>query len=154
MDTFDQQKNECWLFNHSAYRLRTKNRLDNEILNGSGILLEGLYTKQHKKGKFNGSDIFGGSMVTLAVDGQFINGIFYKMGDVKTYFYSNKDYVPTMLSLMQVGFAKDEDISVLKSLGDAIESKEKYTSRYLLYAFCVNTVLPDLDMMAAKLVSL
>ena len=142
------------MFNHSAFRMRSKKRLDDEVLNGEGIVVEGLYTKQSEGGRFRGNDVFDGKMVTLAIDGQFMQGIFYKMGEVKVYFYSNTDFVPTMISLMRIQFSEDTDISVLASLNGDLTAINRYGVKAWVYTFCVNTVLDDLDMVAAKLVSL
>lgn len=152
MDTFrkfDQLTTGCWLFNHTAFRLRAQKRLDAEILDGYAISVEGLYTKRSEGGRFNGTDVWDGKMATIAVDGKFIQGVFQEMRDNKVYFYSNTDFIPSMLTLTQIRFSTKEDLSPIDDLNGPPTKADKFLS----YTFCVNTVFPELEMMAAKLVS-
>jgi len=146
---FDQLTTGCWLFNHSSFRLRAQKRLDAEILDGYAISVEGLYTKRSDGGRFNGTDVWDGKMATIAVDGKFICGVFQEMRYNKVYYYANTDYIPSMLTLTQIRFSTKEDLSPLYDLNDAPLKSEKFVS----YTFCINTVFPELEMMAAKLAS-
>ncbi len=156
MDTFNQTANGCYLFNINAYRLRSQSALQEKIMGGYGIPIEGFYTQHDPTKKIKQKpryrpppakprkiDIFDFSRVTLAVNGQFINGEFIKMKETRTHFYMNSDDIPSTIMLLQITFSEKENITVLDSL----------KNNGLLYSFCINTVFPELDMMAAKLVA-
>ena len=144
---FDQQKTGCLLFNHTTFRMRSKKRLENEILNGYGMAVDGLYTKPNEYGKYRGKDVFDGKFATLMINDKFINGIFHEMSNVKTYFYVNGEQEPALVSFMQIIINIDENLSILDPLYD-----EKSNSQKCYYTFCVNTTLPDLDIVATKIV--
>lgn len=152
MDTFrkfDQLVTGCWLFNAPIMALRAEKRFNDEVLNGYAMSVEGLYTKQHEGGRFNGKDIFGAKYATLFIDGQFVRGVFNNMNEVKTRFCINANFLPTMITILPVRFSNKNDLSVLVPLNGEPSKSEQYSH----YTFCINTVLSDLDVMAAKLVT-
>ena len=143
MNTINQQETGCYLLKIQAARLKSLKSLEKVIFNGPALKVESIYTESGEIRK-KYTDIYKQQQVTLSVDNNYIKGYFVKMKkNTCVYFYMNEDGNTAVLTILHFCANKTEDISALEILD--IDTPE--------FSLVINTVLPDVDMVSAKLMA-
>ena len=164
MNTIDQAETGCYLLNENAFRLRTKHSFDKKVLQGRALKIEGVYTYpdtsftlDYKKKKiyntrYNGTDFYDLKNITVLINDVLLKGQFVDMYNNRMRYYTNVNEIQTMLIASLVVL---EDHSILTEL-DKENARLPYTNNgNTLYAYTMitNIILPNMDIVAPKLVS-
>lgn len=145
MNTLNRCKTGCYLLKIKAFRLRSQKTLEEVVFNGPALPVESFYNQSSTSVRKK-EDIFVHDDITLSVSDSFIRGKFVKMKDTRTYFYLNPDNNSTVLTLMAFEAHKNQNLDILEPL--FVKSPLG-----ILFTFAINTVLPNVDMVSAKIMS-
>ena len=137
MNTLNQEESGCYLLKIHAFRARAKASIEKIAFKGPALLVDSLYTMPE------GHDAFNYNRTHMFVDGVYFKGFFPNMKKAGIYMYSNIEQNTCILTLTSFVFDKNQDMDAMSLLLD----------EYREVTFAVHTVLPKVDMVAAKLAS-
>jgi len=165
MNTINQTINGCYLLASYAFGVATEKTFNKHVLNAPTMKIDGLYTypdttfkirynKPEYKSRRAGTDFYDQRNITLLIENEFLPAQFNDPFNNRMKFYTNSDGNSALITVSKVIIShNDVPHNFLNSTIAKTNSCSNQSAEWW-YSIVTNTILPDVDIMAPKLMSI